>query len=186
MYRRILLPTDGSKLSLATIKAGIDLARTLRASVVGLYVGPVYQIPYYYVEYLPTQYVSPAQHEKLVKKTAIKYLSAIENAAKAAGVPCETYTEFSSYPEDKIVEVAQKKKCDLIFIGSHGRGGIGRFFIGSVTVRVLSACTIPVLVFRQGKVKPKRKTRQQDDFPELLKAKGKAPVIEEEYSQAVS
>lgn len=150
MYQRILIPSDGSKLSQATVREGVKFARTLGATVVGLYVTPPYVLPYYYVDLVPADYVSAAEHDKLVKKTAQKVLGFIEQTCNTAKVAWETQTETHDYPEKAIVQVAQQRRCDLIFIGSHGRGGLERFFLGSVTLKVLSQCSLPVLVYRQG------------------------------------
>jgi nucleotide-binding universal stress UspA family protein len=105
----------------------------------------------YYVDYVPAGFVTPEEHDKLIARTAEKFLSAVEKAAKAAGVTYEGFHISSEYADEAIVEAARKKKCDLIFIGSHGRGGVGRFFLGSVATKVLSDCDIPVLVYRDKK-----------------------------------
>jgi nucleotide-binding universal stress UspA family protein len=47
-----------------------------------------------------------------------------------------------------IVNAAKRKKCDAIFMASHGRGGVGSLILGSVTQRVLSHSKVPVVVYR--------------------------------------
>jgi nucleotide-binding universal stress UspA family protein len=54
----------------------------------------------------------------------------------------------SDYPEEAILKIAAKKKCDLIVIATHGQGGLRGMFIGSVTQKVLNQSKIPVLVLR--------------------------------------
>jgi len=63
-------------------------------------------------------------------------------------VRCEAMTAFAESAALKIVEVAAASGCDLIFMGSHGRSGWGHLLLGSVTNKVLSHATIPVLVHR--------------------------------------
>ena len=54
----------------------------------------------------------------------------------------------SDYPEDDILKIAAKKKCDLIVMGTHGQGGLRGVFVGSVTQKVLAKAKIPVMVVR--------------------------------------
>ena len=54
----------------------------------------------------------------------------------------------SDYPEDDILKIAARKKCDLIVMGTHGQGGLRGVFVGSVTQKVLGKAKIPVMVVR--------------------------------------
>ena len=72
----------------------------------------------------------------------------VENAAKKAGLRYEAIHVTSDYPEDAILKTAQKKKCDLIVMGTHGQGGLRGVFIGSVTQKVLNQAKVPVMVLR--------------------------------------
>ena len=80
----------------------------------------------------------------MIKQTAAKHLDFIERAAKKAGVKCESVHVTSDYPEDDILKIAAKKKCDLIVMATHGQGGLRGVFIGSVTQKVLDQSKIPV------------------------------------------
>jgi nucleotide-binding universal stress UspA family protein len=80
----------------------------------------------------------------------------IEQAATKAGVTCRTRHLRSLSPADAIVAVAESDKCDLIVIGSHGRGAFRSLLLGSVTARVLALCAVPVLVHREPPKKPKK------------------------------
>ncbi|MND01346.1 Universal stress protein family protein [compost metagenome] len=68
--------------------------------------------------------------------------------AGIAGVPCETLHVTRDHVYDAIVDTANQKGCDLIFMASHGRKGISAFVLGSETYKVLSHSKIPVLVCR--------------------------------------
>ena len=147
MFKRILLPTDGSDLSKKAIKKGIDFAKSINAKVVGFFSPEDYRA-LMYSEYIPPSLLSQEEFETNTKKTAEKHLAVIEKAAKAAGVPFEGYYLSSIAPWEAIVEAAKKKRCDLIFMASHGRTGLGALVLGSQTTKVLTHSKVPVLVYR--------------------------------------
>jgi len=148
MYKKILLPTDGSELAGAAAKAGIDFAAICGADVIGLYVAPEYQYPVS-VEIIPPTY--PTEEEYLARtcETGDVYLADVRSAAIGHGLKYTGITAYSNKPAQKIVQVAQEQDCDLIFMGSHGHSGLKQLLVGSVTSRVLSLCEIPVLVYRK-------------------------------------
>jgi nucleotide-binding universal stress UspA family protein len=84
----------------------------------------------------------------MIEKAAAKHLAVVEKAATKARVAYEGVHITSDYPEEAILKIAQKKKCDLIVIATHGQGGLRGVFIGSVTQKVLNQSKIPVLVLR--------------------------------------
>jgi nucleotide-binding universal stress UspA family protein len=147
MYRNILVPIDGSPLSRSAAKAAVALAKDQGAKVVGFYVAPAYQ-PNVYADFVPAAFVSPKEYDEMAKKTAEKYLSAVDKAAAAAGVACTCAHAMSDLPYEEIVKAAQRYKCDLIFMASHGRSGIARLLLGSQTSKVLAHSKVPVLVYR--------------------------------------
>jgi len=148
MFKHILIPTDGSKLSNAAAQAGVQLAKSLGARVTGFFAAPP-ATPIVFKGILPVGYAAPEEHEESIRKAADAYLGAVAKAAKAAGVSCEVLTVRSDYPADAIVAAAKKRRCDLIFIASHGRRGVRReSLLGSETQKVLSESPIPVLVYR--------------------------------------
>ncbi len=148
MFKHILIPTDGSKLSKEAAEAGVKLAQALGARVTGFFAAPA-PTPIIYKSKLPVGYATPEAHEKMIRDTAKSYLGAIEKAAKAAGVPCEVLTVTSDFPADAVLAAAKKRRCDLIFMASHGRRGLRGMLLGSETQKVLSQAPIPVLVFRR-------------------------------------
>jgi len=149
MYRHILIPTDGSKLAMKGIKAGVKLAKSLGAKVTGVYVIAPYA-PLIYGEaalyYVPG--TSPGEYKKLSEKAATAALAAVEREARAAGVRCTTQFVTGPQPWQGILRVARARKCDAIAMASHGRGGLGGLLLGSETSRVLAHSKIPVLVTR--------------------------------------
>jgi nucleotide-binding universal stress UspA family protein len=147
MFKNILIPTDGSPLSQKAVVQGVALAKSVGAKVTAFFAAPP-ATPIVYRDHLPVGYATPGEHEEMIRKTAAKYLGVVERAAKKAGISCESVHVTSDYPEEGILKVAQKKKCDLIVIATHGQGGLRGMFIGSVTQKVLNQAKIPVMVFR--------------------------------------
>ena len=68
--------------------------------------------------------------------------------AKAAGVPFTAVVAKAYSPYEGIIAVARKRKCDVIFMASHGRRGLSKLLMGSVTQKVLTHSRIPVVVYR--------------------------------------
>lgn len=147
MFSHILIPTDGTELSRKAIEAGVEFARTMGARVTGFFAAPP-ATPLVYRDLVPVDYMTPEEHEDLIRRTAARYLGFVEKAARKAGVPCTSVTVTSDFPAEAILATARKRKCDLIFISSHGRKGIARAILGSQTQKVLAEAKIPVLVYR--------------------------------------
>ncbi len=145
MFRHILLPTDGSELSASTLKKAVQFAKSLGARVTGLCV--IQDIHYAGCEADIGQEFQ-RQAEAAVNKKVEENLLAIEQAAREAGVPCETEKIKSLQVVEAIVNTAGKKGCDLIIMASHGRKGVGALLLGSETQKVLTHSKIPVLVYR--------------------------------------
>lgn len=147
MFKRILVPTDGSAPARKAIRQAVRLAAEQKGRVIGFYVGPPWQLPVY-GEYLPPEVLSPKEHARAVRKAAVRYLSAVKQAAAAAGVRSRCYYVMGERPYEEIVKAARRNHCDLIAIASHGRRGISRLLLGSETGKVLAHSTIPVMVCR--------------------------------------
>jgi nucleotide-binding universal stress UspA family protein len=147
MFKKILLPTDGSELSRKSVRKGVEFAKSINAKVVGFFSPEDYRA-LMYSEYIPPSLMSQDEFEANAKKAAEKHLAFVEKTAKAAGVPYEGYYLSSIAPWEAIVEAAKKKRCDLIFMASHGRTGLGALVLGSQTTKVLTHSKVPVLVYR--------------------------------------
>lgn len=147
MYKNILVPIDGSALSRKAARLAVRLAKEQNAKVVGFYVAPPYQ-PKVYADYVPSDFITPAQYATRAKKAAAQRLDYIRKTAQEAGVPCTTQHAMSDFPYMEIVKAAKRNRCDLIFMASHGRRGISKLLLGSETSKVLAHTTLPVLVSR--------------------------------------
>lgn len=147
MFQRILVPTDGSELSLESAKAAVSLAKENGAALVALNVQPIYRPPM--VAELPAADIySQEEYEAEARKAGGKALAEVLALAGAASVPCKSWIELEVNPWEAIIKVARVEGCDLIFMASHGRRGVAGLLLGSETQKVLTHCKIPVLVHR--------------------------------------
>jgi nucleotide-binding universal stress UspA family protein len=142
MYRHILIPTDGSDLAEHGVAHGIALAKSLGAKVSVIFVlEPFSELTGRFLE-------AVARYAELRKEQATSVLDRAANAAKEAGISCETIQVENGQPHQAIIAAAEDKGCDLIVMSSHGRSGLSKLLIGSVTNRVLAHAKIPVLICR--------------------------------------
>jgi nucleotide-binding universal stress UspA family protein len=143
-FRRILHPTDFSRASTAAFKRAVTLAKKDRGELVLVHaLAP--PIPIAGEGYIP-----PNVYENLedsARKYAEKRLAALQAKARGAGVKTSTLL-LEGAAHEQIVRAAKSKKADLIVIGTHGRTGLAKLFLGSVASRVVTAATCPVLTVR--------------------------------------
>ena len=147
MFKHILVPTDGSSLSLRAAKNAVRFAKVHGARITAFYAAPDYH-PNIAGDYMPANFVPLSVFEKQIKMTADKYLDQIKKLAAVGGVACSAMYASSDSPYKAIIKAAKERKCDLIFMASHGRSGIAGMLIGSETNKVLTHCKLPVLVYR--------------------------------------
>jgi nucleotide-binding universal stress UspA family protein len=143
-HRRILHPTDFSSASGAAFKRAIALAKADKAQllIVNVLAPPM---PISGEGYMP-----PNLYEDLeasARKYAEKKLAALQAKTRAAGMRASTLV-LEGVAHEQIVRAAKSKKADLIVIGTHGRTGLAKFFLGSVASRVVAAAPCPVLTVR--------------------------------------
>ena len=147
MYKHILIPTDGSATAEKAVKAGLNFAKWAKAKVTVFTAAPEYQLPT--TGEVAARRVMPiAEYERRTMAQANKLLDRIARRAKAAGVSVEAEAVLSDRPAEAMIAAAQKRRCDLIFIGSHGRKGLSALLHGSQTHEVLNRSRIPTLVYR--------------------------------------
>jgi nucleotide-binding universal stress UspA family protein len=144
MFKRILVPTDGSELSNKAIAAAIDLAKSLGASVVGM----TTLEPYSYSNLSEYRPETLDDYESRIDQIGAERLGRIADAAARAGVPVETVAAKSFSPFEAIIDTAKGKSCDLIIMASHGRRGLNAVLLGSETQKVLTHTSVPVMVYR--------------------------------------
>lgn len=147
MFKHILVPTDGSQLSLETVKRAISFARENSARITFFYAKPEYPVAFYGEGALidPT---TPEKFAKMAEQQASDILGACEKLAAAENVKSTVASKTSDIPYEAIIGAAEASGCDLIFMASHGRRGIGGLLLGSETQKVLTHSKVPVLVYR--------------------------------------
>ncbi len=150
MFKRILVPTDGSLRAEHSARAAVELAKYLDAAIVALYVYPPFQLVATEAFVAVPELVSEKAYAKAQRAAAKRYLGVVDKAARAADVRCTSLCVENDSPATAIVQTAVsiEAPCDLVFMGSHGRSIFSQMFLGSVTTRVQSMCDVPVLVYR--------------------------------------
>lgn len=144
MFKKLLVPVDGSATSQLAVDKGIGLCKAFGSAMTVLYVIDPY--PFTGVgegfAYGQAQYLTAARSE------AEAALGSARKAMEAAGVQ-GTATQVESHVVWRgILEAAASGGADLIVMGSHGRSGLEKMLLGSVAQRVVAQATIPVLVVR--------------------------------------
>lgn len=143
MFKHILIPVDGSDLSMRAARTGIDLAKLSQAKVYALHVIlPFQTIAYMGVLLAASEYA----YDEEAEANAQRYLADVRSLARAADVPCESRAVHGDQPFELIVKAAAEHPCDLVVMGSHGWRGMTRLLLGSETQKVLLRCEAPVLV----------------------------------------
>jgi nucleotide-binding universal stress UspA family protein len=146
MFKHILIPTDGSSVAAKAIQASITLAKEMGAKVTGFCAEhpPLHR----YQDGFSVRRELQAELERRSREYAERSVAEVAKAAKAAGVAFEPLVVRSVMPYQAIIDAAEEKKCDAIFMASHGHRGVTGLVLGSVTNQVLTHSKIPVLVFR--------------------------------------
>jgi nucleotide-binding universal stress UspA family protein len=142
--RRILHPTDFSRASGAAFKKAVDLAKTSKAELL------VVHVLASTVPMVGDGYVSPEVYEDLVASARAygkKNLDALVAKAKKAGVRAKSLL-LEGVPHEQIARTARKQRADLVVMGTHGRTGFAKLFLGSVAGRVIAIAPCPVMTVR--------------------------------------
>lgn len=147
MFKHLLVPTDGSDLSQATVKRAVSFAKEAGARITLFYAQPDFPMPIYGEGALidPT---TPEQFAQSAREEAERILDAARKIADEAGVMADTDTVVNEVPYEAVIDAADRHACDLIFMASHGRRGISALLLGSETQKVLTHSKIPVLIYR--------------------------------------
>ena len=143
--RRILHPTDFSPTSQAALARAVELCRASRAQLLIVHVfSPVMPVAG------EAYYALPQTYERMltdIRADGQIGLDRVVARAKKAGVRVKGLL-FEGVPHDRIVRAAKSTRADLVVMGTHGRTGLARFFIGSVAARVIALAPCPVMTVR--------------------------------------
>mgnify|MGYP006288805229 CR=1 FL=1 len=143
MYDRILVPTDGSAETRRVVEHAAELAEVHGAELRGLYVVNTATFAG-----LPME-TSWEDVNEVLREEGESALADIEEFADPYDVPVSTHV-VEGPPNKEIVRHAERDACDLVVMGTHGRGGIDRLLLGSVAERVVRSCSVPVMTVRVG------------------------------------
>ena len=147
MYRHILIPTDGSEVAERAVTNGLSLAKSVGAKVTVIIVEdpePIWLGVTAFGEHGALEELG--KYSEQIKNYAASALNRAADAAKQAGVPCDTVQVKEAQPYQAIIATAADRGCDLIVMASHGRGGLSAVVLGSVTNKVLTHTKLSVLV----------------------------------------
>ncbi len=147
MYKRILVATDGSKLSEMAVDHALRLADLSGAELVALKVVPRYPQTYFEGG-VALAAAEVARIEKQWTEDAMEAVNAVKAAGQKLEVKVKPITVKSDLIAEAIIAAAKRNKVDLIVMASHGRRGLKRLLLGSETQQVLTHSHIPVLVLR--------------------------------------
>lgn len=155
MYRRVLVPLDGSSVAETIIPFILDIAGPLDMDVVLLRV----------VEPIPPVVLEGSRHIEVedveARHTdAEQYLAPIAVELQNKGVRVESRVRRGN-PIDQIVTAARETGADLIAMSTHGRGGLGRLVFGSVAQAVLRHVDMPVILMRATEAQVARRAAQE-------------------------
>ena len=144
MFKRILVPTDGSEITMKAVDAAIDLAKSLGAELHAISV----KEPFPYSAISEMQPTPPQEFFDAQQRIASKRVKTVAELAEQAGVACHPHTVEALHPWEAIIEHARRMECDIVVMGSHGRRGVTALLLGSETQKVLTHSKVPVLVVR--------------------------------------
>ncbi len=146
MFERILVPTDGSKVAQAAVETAIDLADKYGAEVHALYVADTDAISYS----LGAEQVDRIRQGRFSEMDDLR-----EDAEAATGYVVDLGAEHGievterhagGIPHRQIGDYVREHDIDLVVMGSHGRSGVSRRLLGSVTERTLRSTDVPIMV----------------------------------------
>jgi universal stress protein A len=137
--------TDFSRASTAALKRAVTMAKADRAQLIVVHVmtPPSLALP-------GDGYISPSLYEELeasARADAQKRLNAIVAGAQKAGARVAGLL-LEGVPHERVARAVRAKKADLLVIGTHGRTGLAKFFLGSVASRLVASAPCPVLTVR--------------------------------------
>jgi nucleotide-binding universal stress UspA family protein len=145
MFQHILLPLDDSSASRKALRKAIAFAKESGARLTAYHAVSAASHGVYGEGY---RFPTTGSVKRDLKEARSRFIEGPARAARDAGVRCDALVERAPSPEEGIVAAARKRNCDVIFIGSNGRRGLALLALGSVTNKVLTLASVPVLVYR--------------------------------------
>ena len=146
-FKRILVPMDFSEHADNALRLGVELAQASGASLTLLHVGVVPHV--YSTEFGMGSAVGPLFTE-MSQQLAEEQRHKLERVAQTAVPEALEHVIVlrEGFPPEEVLAQVKEGEHDLVVMGTHGRTGLGRVFLGSVTERVVRECPVPVMVTR--------------------------------------
>lgn len=144
MFKRIIVPTDGSDITAKAVATAVAMAKVHGATIYAISV----KEPFPYSAVSEMQPTPPQEFFDAQERIASTRVRAVIEAATAAGVSCEGHTVEALHAWEAVIDHAKRVDADLIVMASHGRRGVQALLLGSETQKVLTHSAIPVLVVR--------------------------------------
>ena len=144
-FQNILVPVDGSETSYAAVTQAAEFAKAFNSKITVVQVLVL-------DPYIAAEYISASQTNDLIERARTSILETLNDVKAKFNASCidvETKLLEGQVVHAESAKAAQDVQADLIVIGSHGRTGIKKFFLGSVAQSVLGASDIPVLIIRK-------------------------------------
>jgi nucleotide-binding universal stress UspA family protein len=142
MYKKILVPLDGSELAKLALDHAEKLAKTFEAEIILFQVVPFMPI------YGSPELVTPLIVDEKQKEAAEKYLANLTEELKKKGLKTTSMVRTGQQVAVEIIDFAKESGVDLIVMCTHGRSGITRWVLGSVALKVLARAETPILLLR--------------------------------------
>jgi len=140
MYKKILVPLDGSELAKRALDEAEKLARTFASEIVLLQVVPFMPV------YGSPELVTPLIVDEKQKESVEKYLTYVVEGLKTRGIKATAIVRTGQQVAAEIIDFAKESGADLIVMCTHGRSGITRWVLGSVAHKVLTRAETPILL----------------------------------------
>jgi nucleotide-binding universal stress UspA family protein len=142
MYKKILVPLDGSELAKKALDEAEKLANCFGAEIVLFEVVPFMPI------YGSPELVTPLIVDEKQKEAAEKYLVNLSEELKKKGFKATAVVRTGQQVAVEIIDFAKESGANLIVMCTHGRSGISRWVLGSVALKVLTRAETPILLIR--------------------------------------
>ena len=142
MYKKILVPLDGSELAKLALDHAEKLAKTFEAEIILFQVVPFMPI------YGSPELVTPLIVDEKQKEAAEKYLANLTEELKKKGLKTTSMVRTGQQVAVEIIDFSKESGVDLIVMCTHGRSGITRWVLGSVALKILTRAETPILLLR--------------------------------------
>ena len=142
MYKKILVPLDGSPLAEKALDHAVRMARAFDSEII------LFEVVHFMPIYGSPELVAPLLVDEKQKELAEKYLAKVAREIEAKGVKVRFLVRTGQQVAIEIIDFAKENRVDLIIMSTRGRSGISRWVLGSTAHKVLTRAETPILLLR--------------------------------------